>query len=172
MRLRTFDSIMWLSENLAYNAMAADIEGKTDWWFSVQNTKIITLEGAQKYETKQSQNFIASTVSCFDNLLSELGYKKCSNGYKITSTNYNRIAFFCHDGISKILLSYALLIPFHIFCASFSIPHTGVTVMDFAVTNDKLISFRNPKCSGKSLTYFFAARKYFLSSSYNVMATI
>jgi len=51
---KNYEELSWLSENLAYNAMAADIERKTDWWFSVQNTKIITLEGAQKYETKQS----------------------------------------------------------------------------------------------------------------------
>jgi len=155
---KNYEVLPWLSEDLAYNAMVTDIEGKPDWWFSVQNTKIITPEGAQKYESNLSQSFYASTASSFDNLLSELGYQKCVNevctngvctnkvcnsGYRITSTNNKNVAFFCHDGISRILLSYALLIPFHILCASFSISHTGVTVLHYADTNDK---FTSPRC--------------------------
>ncbi|MCL2264729.1 MAG: histidine phosphatase family protein [Treponema sp.] len=140
---KSFEELQWLNENSAYDAMAVKIEGKTDWWFSVQNTRIRTFDDAQKYATSRSQVFYDSVVSSFDNLLSELGYEKNSNGYQITTANYNRIAFFCHDGISRILLSYALSIPFHVFCASFSIPHTGVTVLDFAQTNDKLTA---PRC--------------------------
>jgi len=140
---KDFEVLPWLSENLAYEAMSSDIDGKTDWWFSVQNTKIRTPDGAKKYATSKTQAFYDTTASSFDNFLSELGYEKNSSGYRITANKYDRIAFFCHGGISNVLLSYALLIPFHVFCASFSIPHTGVTVIDFAATKDKLTA---PRC--------------------------
>jgi len=138
-----FEVLPWLSENLAYDAMATDIDGKKNWWFSVQNTKYNTLEGAKKIAAPQTQAIIEATASSFDKFLEETGYKKNGINYQITANKYSRIAFFCHDGISKILLSYALLIPFHIFCSSFSIPHTGVTVLDFADTKDKITS---PRC--------------------------
>ena len=154
---KSFEELPWLSENPAYDAMAADIDGKIDWWFSVQNTKIRTPEGVKKYATSQTQIFCDSIAFSFDNLLSELGYEKSGNVYKITANKYENIAFFCHDGISRILLSYALLIPFHIFCGSFSIPHTGVTVLNFASTNDKLTA---PRCMALSdLSHLYTARK-------------
>ena len=140
---KEFEILPWLSENLAYNAMVADIEGKKDWWFAIQNTKYRMFEDAQKYAPSQSQVFCDSFAVNFDNFLSELGYEKCNKGYQITANKYERIAFFCHDGISKVLLSYALSIPFHVFCASFSIPHTGVTVLNFATTKDNLTA---PRC--------------------------
>jgi len=140
---KDFEELPWLSENQAYEAMSAEVNGKTDWWFSVQNTKFRTAEGAKKHATEKTQGFYDSTASSFDGLLSELGYEKNEDAYKIKNKNYNRVAFFCHGGISNVLLSYALLIPFNVFCASFSIPHTGVTVLDFASTEDKLTA---PKC--------------------------
>ena len=140
---KNFEELLWLSENRAYDAMSADINGKKDWWFAVQNTKIKTLCQAVKYMPAKSHKFYKSAAMDFNNFLPELGYKKCKEGYRITENKYNRVALFCHDGISRILLSYALSIPFHIFCGSFSIPHTGVTVLDFASTNDKLTA---PRC--------------------------
>jgi len=66
------------------------------------------------------------------------------------------------NGISRILLSYALLIPFHIFCASFSIPHTGVTVLDFAQTTDTITA---PRCLMLSdLSHLFLGR---MKNKYN-----
>ena len=159
---KKLEELPWLNENLAYDAMAADFEGRKDWWFSVQNTKIRTLAGAQKYAPIQSQKFYDATVSSFDNFLSETGYTKCKDGYQASAVKYNRIAFFCHDGISRILLSYALLIPFHIFCASFSIPHTGVTVLDFAQTTDTITA---PRCLMLSdLSHLFLGR---MKNKYN-----
>ena len=159
---KDFEVLPWLSENLAYDAMATNIEGKTDWGFAVQNTKIRTFDDARKHATSQSQAFCDSFASSFDGLLSELGYEKCDKGYQITANKYDRIAFFCHDGISRVLLSYALSIPFHVFCASFSIPHTGVTVLDFATTKDKLTA---PRCLTLSdLSHLHSAK---LKNAYN-----
>ena len=140
---KKFEEMPWLSESIAYKAMSVSTEGKTNWWFAVQNNRILTPEDAKKYETEQTRTVYDSIISNFDSLLSELGYKKSANGYQITAENYNRIAFFCHDGISRILLSHALSIPFHIFCASFSVPHTGVTVLHFEKTSDNLTA---PRC--------------------------
>ncbi|MCL2181660.1 MAG: histidine phosphatase family protein [Treponema sp.] len=138
-----FEVLPWLSESLAFDAMSAEIDGKKEWWFSIQNTKFRTTEGAQKYATAKTESFCDSTASSYDSLLSELGYEKDGCGYKIKNNKYNRVAFFCHGGISNVLLSYALMIPFNIFCASFLIPYTGVAVLDFALTDDK---FTAPKC--------------------------
>jgi len=140
---KDFEVLPWLNEDLAYKAMSAEVNGKKDWWFAVQNTKIRTPDGAKKYATKNTKKFYESTTASFDSFLSTIGYEKNKSGYKITENKYSRIAFFCHNGISNILLSHALLIPFNIFCASFSIPHTGVTVLEFASTDDKLTA---PRC--------------------------
>jgi len=165
MQNKKFEELQWLSESRAYDAMSAEIDGKKDWWFAVQNTKIRTPEDAEKYATSQTRVFYNSIASSFDILLSELGYEKCgrgtpdeaSCGYEIKSDKYDRVALFCHDGISKILLSYALLIPFHVFCASFSIPHTGVTVLHYAQTDDKITA---PRCMLLSdLSHLYAARE-------------
>jgi probable phosphoglycerate mutase len=142
---KDFKELQWLNENSAYNAMTIDIEGKRDWWFAVQNSKIRKLEDAKRFIPEQTQAFCDSVASGFDELLSELGYKKCSNGYQITNNanTDDRIALFCHDGISRVILSYALAIPFHIFCASFCIPHTGVTVLNLETTTDRITA---PRC--------------------------
>lgn len=140
---KTFEEIPWLSENKVYEAMASEKDGKKDWWFAVQNYKMKTLDEAKKYMTEKTPVIYESVTSGFDNLLSELGYEKNGNVYRITQDKYSNIAFFCHGGVSNILLSYALMIPFYIFCGSFAIPHTGVTVLEFASADDKLTS---PKC--------------------------
>jgi len=140
---KKFEELPWLSENAAYDAMAVDFDGKKDWWFAVQNTKILKLDGAKKFMPPKYLDFYNSATSDFDKFLSGIGYKKCDEGYRITDEPCSRIALFCHDGISRILLSYALSIPYHIFCASFAIGHTGVTVLEFASTKDKITA---PRC--------------------------
>jgi len=159
---KNFEVLQWLNENLAYEAMATNIEGKLDWWFSIQNTKIRSTDDAQKHASNQSQDFCASVASAFDDLLSGLGYKKCRNGYELTVPSCSRIAMFCHGGISRILLSHALAIPFHTFCASFDIPHTGVTVLHFETTKDKITA---PRCLMLSdLSHLYSAQ---LKNIYN-----
>ncbi|MCL2277234.1 MAG: histidine phosphatase family protein [Treponema sp.] len=141
---KEFEVLPWLSEDLAYKAMSKEIDGKTDWWFSVQNTKIRISSEAKSYETMHSQLYYDSVTSDFDKFLAGLGYEKHYSGsYQIKEDKYDRVALFCHDGVSRILLSHALRIPFHIFCASFSVPHTGVTVLEYARNEDRLTA---PRC--------------------------
>ena len=159
---KEFEVLPWLSEHTAYESMAADVNGKKEFWFNVQNNLILTSESAKKYETAQSQKVYDSITSDFDKFLAEIGFEKQNNCYLKKENKYNRIAFFCHDGISRILLSHALSIPFHIFCASFSIPHTGVCVLHFESTDDNLTA---PRCLTLSdLSHLYNAK---IKNKYN-----
>ena len=141
---KDIEILPWLSEGPAFDAMKIDIGGKTGWWYEVlKNTQYLNCEGDQIYYNKRSRDFYLSTVTCFDNFLSDLGYQKCDAGYHVTALNDDKVAVFCHAGISRIILSYALSIPFNTFCASFWIPHTGVTVLHFEKTGDNLTA---PRC--------------------------
>ena len=140
---KSLEELPWLSEKSAFNAMSTIINGERNWWFSVQNTRIRKFDDAQKLATDQSKSFYDSVSADYNNFLLEMGYKKCDEGYRIINDEYNRIALFCHDGISRVFLSYALSIPFHTFCGSFSIPHSGVTVLNFESTKDRVTA---PRC--------------------------
>ncbi len=49
-----------------------------------------------------------SVISSFDKLLADYGYEKNNMAYNVTSSNDKGIAFFCHYGITSVLLSRLL----------------------------------------------------------------
>ena len=66
-----------------------------------------------------------------DDFIARLGYKREGGVYKITKASNERVAVFCHGGLSAVWLSHLLGIPLHLVLAGIGINHTGVTVVDF-----------------------------------------
>ena len=66
-----------------------------------------------------------------DEFIARLGYERTGGVYKITKASNDRVAVFCHGGLSAVWLSHLLNIPLHLIFAGIGINHTGVTVVDF-----------------------------------------
>ena len=67
-----------------------------------------------------------------DGLLGRLGYRRNPDGlYDAVEPNEKRVALFCHAGMSRVLLSHMLNIPYQFFAANLMTCFTGVTVLYF-----------------------------------------
>lgn len=75
--------------------------------------------------------------------LERMGYKEENGIYKILSPNESRVAIFCHAVFKRVWLSKLLHIPMHIMWSSFSLTHTGVTIVEFKNNEN---GFTAPKC--------------------------
>lgn len=78
----------------------------------------------------------------FDIFLSEHGYEREGNYYKVTKPNNDTIAFFCHFGLGCVLLSHLLgispMVLWHGFCAA----PTSVTTVVTEERREGIASFR------------------------------
>ena len=63
--------------------------------------------------------------------LERLGYREEKGIYRILHHNEDKVALFCHAAMARTWISLLLNIPTHIMWASFSITHTGVTILEF-----------------------------------------
>lgn len=73
-----------------------------------------------------------------DALMLSLGYRNDrDNGYYIAENPTNeRVALFAHEGFGTAFLSALLDVPYPIYSTHFTMCHTGMTVIDFAVEKD------------------------------------
>ena len=139
----------WMSEDLAYNDLSAKFaNGKHDWSFACQRTKLLEHEGEwynnPVFSTcRAAQNGYARIAKQSDEFLSRLGYKREGKVYKIAAPSEKRVATFCHHGLGTSWLSHLLSIPPNIFWSSFNIAHSSVTVLDFSNEPD---GFTAPQC--------------------------
>lgn len=74
-------------------------------------------------------------------LFSALGYEHDTqhNCYRATRPNDDRIALFAHAGFGMAFLSVVLDIPYPMFSTRFGLAHTGMTVIEFANKDGKII---------------------------------
>ena len=91
-------------------------------------------------KAKESYETLASNSDAF---LKELGYAREEGVYRILRPNDERVAVFCHAGLSLTWLPHLLAIPPHLFWAAFDITHSGVTILQWI--NDPS-GFTAPKC--------------------------
>jgi len=142
----------WMSEGLAWDDFSVtDDDGKRDWAFSCQNTKLINKD--YSYDDWFTNPVFSSCKSalggyqritkCSDDFLARLGYKREGKLYKGISPNEKRIAAFCHHGFGTAWLSHLLLIPPNIFWSSFDIVHSSVTILLFRNNPD---GYTAPTC--------------------------
>ncbi|MCL2443656.1 MAG: histidine phosphatase family protein [Treponema sp.] len=142
----------WMSEGLAWDDFSVtDNDGKRDWAFSCQNTKLIGHGYSfDDWYTNPVFSFCRSAPEGYkritnssDEFLSRLGYKRDGNKYKIITPNEKRIAAFCHHGLGTTWLSHLLSIPPNIFWSSFDITHSSVTIILFRNNPD---GYTAPTC--------------------------
>jgi len=139
----------WMSEDLTFDDLSAENEnGKRDWAFACQSTKLLDYTG-EWYDSpvfstcRAAQSGYTRIVECSDDFLSRLGYKRDGKIYRTISPNKKRIAAFCHHGLGTAWLSHLLSIPPNIFWSSFNIAHSSVTVLEF---NNNPDGFTAPQC--------------------------
>ncbi len=78
-----------------------------------------------------------------EEFLMRLGYQKENEGYRILYENNERVALFCHGAFIIVWLAELLSMPLDIMLQSFTVTHTGVTVIEFP-NDDSGITV--PKC--------------------------
>lgn len=146
----------WASEDLAWSEFTVKYSGDyTHWIFFRQNTEFHQngdeLLGNGNWKEAKSVQEIKDLPHCYDRLekasddfLERLGYRREGIGiYKILKPSEERVALFCHQGVSLLLFPYMLGIPPHLFWSAFDVNHTGVSVFEFRNNPNGLTS---PKC--------------------------
>lgn len=78
-----------------------------------------------------------------DAFLKELGYEREGGLYRIVRPNEEKVAVFCHAGLTMTWLPHLLGIPAHLFWAAFGLTHSGVTLLRWE--NDPT-GYTAPKC--------------------------
>ena len=149
----------WASENLAWEEFTVKYSGDfRHWVFFRQNTEFRQngdeLLGNSNWKEAKSVQEIKDLENCYkrleegsDAFLERLGYKRESCGiYRILKPSEERVALFCHQGVTLLWIPYMLGIPPHLFWSSFDVNHTGVSVFEFknnpnGITSPKCISF-------------------------------
>lgn len=132
----------WASENDAFQKFYKDYDdGRHTWCFEQQSTNFNTEKNSQRkdwYNIEEFGNdperlkeFFEHTAAEGDKFLAKLGYVRDGYNYRITAPNDDRVALFCHEGISSIWLPHVLNIPPQIFWSAFTFSHTGVTIIRF-----------------------------------------
>ena len=73
-----------------------------------------------------------------DTLMASFGYEhdRERGVYIPVNPNNDRIALFAHQGFGLAFLSCLLDIPYPLFCTRFDMSHTGMTVIDFQLTEE------------------------------------
>lgn len=145
----------WASEDLAWREFTVKYSGDfVHWIFFRQNTAFRQngdefLGNGNWTEAKSVQEL--DMKHCYERLeresdifLERLGYRRESCGlYKILKPNEERVALFCHQGVTLLLVPYMLGIPPHLFWSAFDVNHTGVSAFEFKNNPD---GWTTPKC--------------------------
>ena len=115
-------------------------DGKKIFAVNVENSIYRSAEnmnlGSRWYDAEIFESIDAKTeydklCACSDDFLARLGYVRDGGVYRIEKASEERVAVFCHGGLSQVWLSHLLNIPAHMFMAGIGISHTGVTILDF-----------------------------------------
>lgn len=119
--IKTVERVRWAFHQQATNYKTADSYHMTDDWHTLPAFAQCKSLGPAFYEfTKKSDEFLA-----------ELGYVREGDHYRIENPKYERVAVFCHQGVSLCWLSHMLSIPPHILWGSFDVTHSGISVIKF-----------------------------------------
>lgn len=129
----------WLTE-VADRFSLVMPDGKKVFAPDIDNTEYLTDEMldigrnwqyAKIFESIDAKKEYEEICHNSDSFLEKLGYKRENGKYKIIKRSNDRVAVFCHGGISALWLSHLLNIPAHLVFAGIGINHTGVTIVDF-----------------------------------------
>ena len=132
----------WASENRAFDAFSAEMEsGQFTWCFNQQRTNFMNNETIDredwynipelKGDPERFKRGYEQLAKDGDEFLARLGYVRDGAIYRIEKPSNEKVALFCHEGISTFWLSHVLSIPPHIFWGIYAVSHTGVTILEF-----------------------------------------
>ena len=120
-------------------------DNRWTWAFGINPTRYKNEEsvrmGDKWYEaypfchTKAKEGY-ENMMKASDEFMESLGYKREGLKYKIVNPNNDRVAVFCHYGAGTTWLSHLLGIDPITFWSTFTINHTGVTIIDFPNNRD------------------------------------
>ncbi len=96
--------------------------------------------GINQSDIKSAVSYIEENGKIF---LEKLGYKEENGVYRILRKNEEKVALFCHAAFTRAWLSVLLHIPVHTVWSSFSLTHTGVTILEFKNNENGITA---PKC--------------------------
>ena len=138
----------WTSESYTWRDFTMLFpDGKKHWIYDKKNTLFLSEENRklnldwEKCDVFEGYDFktpYKRIQECSDDFLARQGYERVGNIYKIVRPNDERVALFCHEGFSMAWFPYLLSIPPHIFWATFSFTHTGVSIFKFENFSDGL----------------------------------
>ncbi len=146
---RTAETLDWLQEFPGYVIHPDTGKQKIPWDFLPEYwTKNEDLYDRNKWidtdvmKTGNTPSVYNSVISKFDKFLSDHGYRRDGDIYKVTKPNKDTIVFFCHFGIECVLLSRLLGVsPIVLWQGFLSLP-TGVTVVQTEERIDGTAYFR------------------------------
>ena len=103
------------------------------------NDKYLDSEYFKGIEVKKRYKEVTSE---FEKLLEKHGYKKEGSYFKVLKRNSDTIAFFCHFGITSVLLSHLINIPYIILAQAFCALPSSVTTVVSEEREDGIAQFR------------------------------
>lgn len=152
----------WANEIHAWNELSVEFEpGRRHWCYSddhmlsIFSDPTVRALGNRWHEHPAFSDFPSFGAGVIrmrkeaDAWLASLGYRhdteKCQ--YIVENPTDDRIALFAHEGAGILLLSTILDIPYPLFAPSFTMQHTGMTVIEFVdrggVCNPRVLQLSN-----------------------------
>jgi probable phosphoglycerate mutase len=97
------DTIVW--DWLPSDWTAVEDFFRRDTWYHHPVMETAYTPGTGRKSAKAEYDYVTSH---FDEVLSEHGYQRDGNIYKVTRPNRDTIVFFCHFGLESVLLSHLI----------------------------------------------------------------
>lgn len=124
----------WLSEIVWGKKGGKPYDSLSPWQLVdafIEKNQTYPLDESWKELPEFKENILLSDmeerIKSFDGFLKEQGYERKNNLYTVNVPNDKNIVFVCHGGISTVLMSHLLNIPFFQFTA-----HIGLGVTSFS----------------------------------------
>lgn len=86
---------------------------------------------AKELSTVNAKKVYDTICNNSDTFLQKLGYSRQNGVYKITASNDDKVAVFCHAGFITLWLAHLLNLSPAMLMAGIGIKHTGVTIIEF-----------------------------------------
>ncbi len=140
----------WTSEEHTWREFTfhdPDLGGKRNWCFHVQTTKYKTEEnlalGERWYEAEpfcrtDARSGYERISRESDAFFASLGYRREGLVYRIERPSDERVAVFCHQGFGTMWLSHLLGVNPILYCSTFDMNHSSMTIVEFKNNPDNL----------------------------------
>ena len=133
----------WASESLAFDDFSVDYgNGRYTWCFSQPASNFLNDETLGRDDWYNIPSLLGDPerfkrgyerlTRSGDEFLAKLGYVREGAVYRVVKKNEERVALFCHEGMSTLWLPHVLNIKPQVFWGTIGFSHSGVTILEFA----------------------------------------